>query len=314
MDDVCVATESWSEHLSILEKVVKLVIRAKLKSKGSKCVFGTNRIIFLGHRISKKGLQQNPNKLKALLKLPKPKNVPELRRCIGIVSYYRRFVPNYSIIAEPLLKLLKKNVPYNWADAQDEAFSRLIEALGQNACLAHFNNNNLVILKTDASKKGVAAILLQRQNGDWRIVCCCSRRLTNSESNYGITDLEGLAVIYSVTKFRCYLLGREFRIVVDHYALCALNSKLPSSPRLKRWAIILYEFDFQIVYTKGTLHKDVDCLSRAPISDADDHLLDEKVYAVLIAPLDVDEWISNYDTEEAALLNQKGRDKSDKMN
>ena len=126
------------------------------------------------------------------------------------------------------------------------------------------------MVKTDASKVGVAGMLLQKQLGEWKIISCCSRRLSQSESNYGITDLEGLAVIYAVTKFRHYILGKTFQILVDHCALCVLNKRMPTSARLRRWAIVLSEFDFEIVYTKGKLHQDIDCLSRAPVNNEND--------------------------------------------
>lgn len=97
-------------------------------------------------------------------------------------------------------------------------------------------------------------MLLQKQQDDWKLVTCCSRRLSTSEANYGITDLEGLAVVYTVTKLRPYLLGKKFQILVDHCALCVLNKRTPNSARLRRWAIVLSEYDFEIVYTKGNQH------------------------------------------------------------
>lgn len=131
------------------------------------------------------------------------------------------------------------------------------------------------MVKTDASKNGITGILLQQQNGEWRIIECCSRQLTPSERNYAITELEGLAVVYSVTKFRHYLLGRKFQILTDHCSLCVLKSKMPQSSRLRRWALVLSESDFDIVFTNGSLHKDVDCLGRAPVTDEVDPYLDK---------------------------------------
>jgi len=138
------------------------------------------------------------------------------------------------------------------------------------------------MLKTDASRKGIAGLLLQKQKGEWKIVQCCSRRLSSSELNYGITDLEGLAVIHALHKFRPYLLGKHFEIKVDHCALCALNEKMPTSPRLKRWVILLSEYDFRIIYSKGGLHKDIDWLSRAPVDDSPDLYIEDKVHTINI--------------------------------
>lgn len=173
-----------------------------------------------------------------------------------------------------------------------------MKSLEENATLSHFNHKDPIMLKTDASKQGVAGILLQRQQGEWKMVTCCSRRLSECEENYRITDIEGLAVIYCVQKLRNYLLGKHFEIIVDHCALCVLNKRMPNSPRLKRWAIILAEFDFEIKYTKGGLHQDVDCLSRAPIDDGTDSFLDSKVYHIII-PNEPSEWINSYTSEES---------------
>jgi len=109
----------------------------------------------------------------------------------------------------------------------------------------------------------------------------------------------GLAVVYTLTKLRCYLLGKHFSVMTDHHALCVLSSKNPTSPRLRRWAVLLKEFDYDVVYTKGSLHEDIDCLSRAPVDDPDSYKLDDKVYALLPAPIDADAWISLYVDDES---------------
>ena len=128
-------------------------------------------------------------------------------------SYYRKFVPNFAMLAEPLTNLTRKGVEFLWADEQSKAYRSIINELGKNATLAHFNHHDPLLVKTDASRQGVAGMLLQKHDGDWRIITCCSRRLSDSEANYGITDLEGLAVIYTVTKLRPYILGKRFQLV-----------------------------------------------------------------------------------------------------
>jgi len=309
IDDVCVGTKTWSEHLAMLSKLLELVEKANLKIKSSKCIFAAEKVTFLGHEISAEGIRQEQSKLSALTRLPAPRDVKEMRRVLGMLSYYRKFVPNFALIAEPLTRMTRKTTEFKWGTEQDSAFRQLITALKQNATLAHFNHEDPIMLKTDASRQGVAGILLQRQNDDWKMVSCCSRRLSPSESNYGITDLEGLAIMYSVSKFRHYLLGKRFQILVDHCALCVLSKKAPNSARLKRWAIALSEFDMEIVYTKGNQHQDVDCLSRAPVDNETDEYLENKVY--LVTPIDIPEWISAYKDIEAKELFQKAYDKLD---
>lgn len=165
-------------------------------------------------------------------------------------------------------------------------------------------------LKTDASKKGVAGILYQQQNGGWKMVACCSRRLTPAETNYGMTDLEGLAVIHSLEKFRHYLLGREFEILTGYCALCKLIKTTPQSPRLKRWTFLVSEFDFHRSYTNGSLHKDVNCLSRAPLEDKDQYL--EKVLAIPV-PVNADDWLNLSRDAESTSQYEKAQ-KDDDLN
>lgn len=129
-----------------------------------------------------------------------------------------------------------------------------------------------------------------------------------SEKNYGITELEGLAIIYCVNKLRNYLLGRHFIILTDHCALCALKLKMPNSPWLRRWALILSEYNFSIQYIKASLHNDVDCLSRAPVDCAEDKLLDGKVlvslqttnYACIVVAIEPEKWKNESESDQDA--------------
>ena len=117
-DDVCIATNTWEEHLEMLEKVFNSVIEANLKLKGSKCVFGAKEVVFLGHLISAKGIKQEPNKLKAPQELPTPTDVSGIKRVMGMFSYYRKFIPKFAILAEPLTKLTRKNVKFEWGKSK----------------------------------------------------------------------------------------------------------------------------------------------------------------------------------------------------
>lgn len=307
IDDICVATNTWEEHLSSLNQVFWAVRKANLKLKAEKCIFGASRIIFLGHEISEHGIRQDPSKLAAIAKLPAPTDREGVRRFLGMSGYYRRFVPGFSIIAAPLIELTRSKTVFRWTGTEAKSFANVIRALLENATLAHFNHADPLMLKTDACKDGIAGILLQQHNGDWKIVTCCSRRLNSSEQNYGITDLEGLALVYSVQKLRNYLLGKHFEILVDHCALCVLNKKTPQSSRLRRWQIILSEFTFTIKYTKGTLHRDADCLSRSAIDDGTDSFLDHKIYMVRLSN-DTANWSNEYNDSESAEILGKARD------
>lgn len=297
MDDVCISSNSWQEHLSQIDMVLKIVIRNNLTLRPEKCVFGTKRAHFLGHVISEAGISKDPAKVKAIESMNPPTDVAGVRRVMGLLGYYRKFVPKFAIIAAPLTQLLRKNARFVWSEREQNAFDKLIKALVAHVTLANFNNSDPVIVKTDASKTGVAAMLLQRQANEWRLISCCSRRLNDAEENYPITELEGLAVVYALNKLRPYLLGRHFKIITDHSALCVWNTKDPTSARLKRWALTLSEFDYEIQYTRGSTQADVDCLSRAPADDAELEP-DDRVYHIA-SPIDRSDWAKCYDNDQS---------------
>ena len=297
IDDISVATNTGEEPLDIVRKIFVLAINANLQFKASKCLFGAEKVTFLGFEISADGIRKEPAKLRAITDLPAPKDAQGLRRVLGMLSSYREFVPKFAMIAEPLYNLTRKSVKFVWMKKHADAFNELITVLQKNANLAHFSYTDPIMLRTDASKQGVAGMLLQRRDGKWKIVSCMSQRLSKSGENYGITYPEGAALIHAVQKFRNYLLGKHFKILIDHCALCVLNKRAPTSSRLRRWAIIFSELYFKIIYIKGQDHKDIDCLSQAPVSAELDPYLEDKIYMVL--PLNIDDWRSNYSDDQS---------------
>jgi len=251
----------------MLEQVFRLLIDANLKLKGNKCTFGVDKVVFLGHEISAEGIRQDPTELAALKRLPRPTNVSHLRSALGMLNYYRKFVPSYAILAEPLTRLLKKSQQFVSKTEQQQAFDAIVKTLLDNGTLAHYDRKAPTALKIDTCKAGIASILLQQIDGEWKIVTCRSRRLQPNEQNYSVTEMEALAIVEAVIKLRDYVLGIKFRIITDHCALCAVFETDSANSRLNRWKWILQEFDSEVIYTKGAMHSDVDCLSRAPIPD-----------------------------------------------
>lgn len=314
LDDVCLASKTWQEHLILLDQCLKIVIKNKLKLKTSKCVFGVEDITFLGHKVSKDGVTQDPDKLRAFSDLPVPTNLSEVRRILGAFGYYRRFVYKFSTIAEPIIQLTRKDATFRWGPEQDNAFRKLKEKLLKNATLSHFTPGEPTMLKTDASKEGLAGMLLQQRDGDWKLVCCVSRRLSQAERNYSVTEMEGLAVVYCVQKLRPFLLGQPFVILTDHCALCSLGKKMSQNSRLRRWALVLSEFDFKIEFRKGTAHCDVDCLSRSPVCDEHEEFLERiLVLNPLPVPINPQDWTDAYTDDETRKFLNEAEDGSDRF-
>ncbi|UYV84069.1 hypothetical protein LAZ67_X001057 [Cordylochernes scorpioides] len=268
LDDIVVYSDTFEEHLERLSKVLSCLQQAGLTINPDKCLFGSTRIKILGHVVDKDGIQPDSEKVEAIKKFPVPKSVCDIQSYLGLCSYYRRFIKNFSKIAAPLQILLKKDQKFIWTQEQKDSFESLKKALMQKPVLGHFKESAITKLHTDASSYGLGAVLVQIQENQENPIAYASRTLSKAEKNYSTTERECLAVIWAIGKFRPYLYGRPFEVVSDHHSLCWLAGLKDPSGRLARWALKLQDFDATITYKSGVKHKDADCLSRYPLPES----------------------------------------------
>jgi 8-oxo-dGTP pyrophosphatase MutT (NUDIX family)/predicted aspartyl protease len=271
LDDVIIYSKTFKEHIQHLTEVLTRIRKANLRLKAEKCYFAATELQFLGHVVGKEGVKPDPEKVDKMVNYPEPKNIRELRGVLGLFSYYRRFIKDFAQLADPLYKLLKKDTVYEWTDLQQQAFENLREKLTQAPVVQYPDFNRPFLLYTDASQIGIGAVLAQKDNDKHEyVIAYASRTLNPAERNYGITELECLAIVWAVKYFRHYLYGSKFTIITDHTALkWLLNSTSENgNRRLERWKIMLSEYDFEIIYRKGKNHANADALSRLnPTSD-----------------------------------------------
>ena len=193
IDDILVFSESVEEHIGHLCQVFRRLREVGLKLHPQKCFLGRPEVPYLGHVISAEGILPNPGKVLAVKEFPTPTNVREF---LGLASYYRRFVPDFAKQAGPLHTLTRANVPFLWSESCVEAFSRLKELLTSPPVLAYPDFSKPFVLHTDASGKGLGAVLEQEQaDGKNHPIAYASRTLSKHEQRYGITELETLAVV-----------------------------------------------------------------------------------------------------------------------
>ena len=264
LDDVLVLGRTFSEHLGNLREVFSRLHRAGLKLKPSKCKLGQKHVVYLGYVVSAQGISTDPSKVVAITQFPRPVDLKSLRSFLGLTSYYRRFVPRFSSIAEPLYSLTRKDTPYEWSPKCEAAFVHLKRLLTESPVLAYPHFGHEFLLETDASGVGLGAVLSQEdENKAIRPIAFASRTLLQHEKKYGISELEALAVVWAVKHFRHYLYGYRCIVFMDHEALKSLLKTPQPSGKLARWGMALQELDLRIEW-KSNARADV--LSRYPVS------------------------------------------------
>ncbi|OMJ14782.1 Retrovirus-related Pol polyprotein from transposon, partial [Smittium culicis] len=213
------------------------------------------------HSIDTDGIMTNKSKVEAMLKVPHPRNLKELQSFLGMVGYYRKFIPSFSKTAQPLNKLLTKNTKWNWNEDCIYAAEKLKDDLSKSPVLSHPDWNKEFILTTDASINGLGAILSQKHENKEKPIAYGSRSLSSFEKNYSISNLEGLGVVWGIKLFKNYLWGNKFTVVTDHSALVQLFKTKELSGRLARWSNQLRDYSFDIIHRPGR-YNPADYLSR----------------------------------------------------
>jgi transposase InsO family protein len=262
MDDVIVFATTFNIHLERFERVCLVFQKANLKIQPKKCQFGDETVSFLGYNVTSNGLQPDLKKTEAIRDMLKPTKIDELRRFLGMLSYYRRFIKQFSKIATPLYRLTESNRKFKWCDKCDEAFKRLKEALITAPVLAYPDFSKPFLIQSDASKFAIGAVLSQIIEGEEHPNAYASRHLTKCERNYTTSEKELLAVVWATKYFECYIYGKKVLIYTDHEPLTTLKSLQEPTGRLGRLFLKLQEIDYDLVYKPGDENVNADFVSR----------------------------------------------------
>lgn len=216
LDDILIPTQTMDENLKIIAEVLDLLSQYKLELKISKYRFLKREVNYLGYIVSASGITPNNHNIEAVRNFPQPRTVKQVQSFLGLTSYFRKFVPSFASIAEPLYDLLKKDKPFVFDQKELAAFESLRDVLISRPVLAFYSPTATTELHTDASSHGYDAILLQMQSDNkMHPIMYFSKCTTEVESRYHSYELETLAIIYAVERFRVYLQGIRFTIVTD---------------------------------------------------------------------------------------------------
>ena len=287
LDDICVFSSSVDEMLDRIALVFGQLKEFNLKIKPKKSFFFQSSVLFLGHQLSKDGILPNPEKVNKVKDWPIPKNAKEVHSFLGLASYYRRFIPQFSKWASPLHDLIRPiamtkkrarvklpplapNLPqFIWTAEHKESFDKLKDALTSAPVLAYPDYLKRFILETDASLKGLGTVLTQEDDeGNFLCIISYASRMLKpyerSMRNYSSAKLELLVLKWAVCeKFKDYLIGSRFTILTDNNPLTYVRMSRLGAAQI-RWLSDLALFDFEIKYRAGKSNQAADALSRHP--------------------------------------------------
>ena len=270
-DDICITGANDDEHLQTLAKVFARLEEFGLKVNADKCIYLQPSVIFCGRRITANGIQQEEDKIKAIVEAPKPNNVKELRSLLGLINYYHRFVPNVSQILKPLYDLTTNNVKWKWSSVHEKAFRQAKKEIASDRVLVHYDPQLPVHVQCDAGPNGLGVVMSHiMHDKSERPVIFLSRTLKPAEKNYSQLHKEALAIIWGIKKLYHYLYGRHFHLVVDNKPLSSIfhpEKAIPAmtASRLQRYAVFLSGLNYTIRHRPTKEHSNCDALSRLAI-------------------------------------------------
>lgn len=269
IDDILVCSRDEAEHKKHLEVVFQRLHENGIVINTAKCVFGAPEVTFLGHLVNKEGIKPTSDKVTAIRTFPKPETVKQLRGFLGMVNFYRRFLPGTAAKQQPLNDLLKGpkrtgNAPITWTEAADAAFAQVKDSLAETTLLSHPKLGAPLAVTVDASDFAMGGVLQQFIEKGCQPFAFLSKTLTPAQQKFSAYDRELLAIYTAVKYFRHTLEGRHFTIYTDHKPITyAFRQKLEKcSPRQFRWLDLIGQFTTDIHHVSGKSNIVADALSR----------------------------------------------------
>jgi len=294
VDDILIASSSPEEHLEHLRLVLERLEKHGLIINIAKSLFGVPELDFLGHHVDATGIRPLEKKVQAIRNFPLPATQRKLREFIGLLNFYRRFIPNCATIIQSLHSLLKRTKRPSdkpeWTDTTMAAFSQIKNALANTSLLCHPTPDAPKSIMTDASDMAVGAVLQQHINGEWCPLSFFLKALKPAEIKYSTFDRELLAMYLTIKHFQYFLEGRDFHIYTDHKPLIYALSAKPDrySPRQIRHLDLISQYTSDLRHVHGSNNAVADALSHFSINalHTDDSSLVVDFRALALAQVD----------------------------
>lgn len=264
IDDVAVYSESWEDHMNHLRAVLQTLKNVGLTANPTKCKFAQSRVKYLGHVVGSGTHSPDPERVQAIAELKPPRTKRDVRSVLGLLNYYRDYIPRYSEIVLPLTELTHRRVPnvVPWNEAADDAFRVVKAELVALPALTAPDPDREYVVTTDASEFAVGACLSQEVGGTQRPIAFLSKKLSDSQAKWSAIEREAYAIVWALGKLDTWLFGAKIKVATDHNPLTYLTRSASSSARLTRWSLALQRYDIEIIHIRGSLNKCADALSR----------------------------------------------------
>jgi len=271
LDDLLIITRgNFEDHLDKLRQVLQRLQDAGLRVNADKSIFGSDEVEYLGYVLTRNGIKPQREKVSAILALTPPKSVKDLRKFLGMVQYYRDLWKGRSHLLAPLSDLVgecghtkatrknnTKKKKWYWTDEHQKAYDDVKKAIARDVLLAYPNYSEVFEIYTDASSRQLGAVITQNN----RILAFFSRKLSDTQKRYSVTELELLSIVECLKEFKGMLWGQRIKVFTDHKNLIQDALGL-ASDRVYRWRLLLEEYGPEIVYIKGIDNTVADAISR----------------------------------------------------
>ncbi|GBM53176.1 Retrovirus-related Pol polyprotein from transposon 17.6 [Araneus ventricosus] len=263
MDGFIIPVCDEIQGLEKLKQVLKVASEYGLEINFKKCQFLKRKIEFLGYAIEEGTIRPSPSKTTAVQNFPQPKNVKQMQSFLGLTGHFRKLGPGYSKTAKSLSDMLHNGVEFEFGPMHRQAFDRLKELLCQSPVLHIFQQGKPLELHTDASSHGFGAVLLQcSDDGQLHRIHYMSMKMSPQQEKLPSYELAVLVIVEALKKFQNYPLGTKNKIVTDYDAFQKTMQKKDLTPKKARWALLLEEFEHDVIHSPNQQMKHVDTLSR----------------------------------------------------
>lgn len=275
IDDILIFSKTFKEHREYLSRLLEAIQTEGLRLKFTKCKFANNHAKYLGHIIENNSIRPLKDYLPAVKNFPVPKTRKNIRQFLGKVNFHHKFLPHSAIILDPLHNLLRKDVKFIWSAECQESLKKIKTLLCSEPILNIFNPELQIYIYTDASIKGVGAVLKQQgKNGDSKPVAYFSKKLSDNKKKKKVIYLECLAIKEAVKYWQHWLMGNEFIVYSDHKPLENMNIKARTDEELGDLTYYLSQYNFKIRYNPGKANQEADCLNRNLVLEPYDNTKD----------------------------------------